>query len=360
VIKFILKRIVYGFLVLFGVITTVFLLFNVIPGDPARMRLGQRTDAKSVEIIRRDLGIDKSLPTQYAMFLNDMSFLSVYHTQDSTATNFLDTAKYGNPIQLMSLGGDRKLILKKPYLRRSYQNQKPVSEIIGETFPETIILALASILFASFVGIFLGVVSALKKNSFFDRLVSVISTLGMAGPSFFFAIIIAWLFGYLLKDYTGLKNIGSLYTLNLRTMQEELDLKNLILPAFTLGIRPLALIIQLTRSSMLEVMSFDYIRTAKAKGLSMYKVVFKHALKNALNPVVTSISGWFAGLMAGAAFVETVFDWKGIGYEVVKALLNSDLPVVMGSTLVFSTCFVVLNILVDIVYALLDPRVRLN
>ncbi|MGL4597752.1 MAG: ABC transporter permease, partial [Bacteroidia bacterium] len=272
-IKFILKRIVYGFLVLFGVITTVFLLFNVIPGDPARMRLGQRTDAKSVEIIRRDLGIDKPLPTQYVMFLNDMSFLSVYHTQDSTATNFLDKAKYGSPVQLFSLGGDRKLILKKPYLRRSYQNQKPVSEIIAETFPETIILALASILFASFVGIFLGVISALKKNSFFDRLVSVISTLGMAGPSFFFAIIIAWLFGYLLKDYTGLKNIGSLYTLNLRTMQEELDLKNLILPAFTLGIRPLALIIQLTRSSMLEVMSFDYIRTAKAKGLSMYKVV---------------------------------------------------------------------------------------
>jgi peptide/nickel transport system permease protein len=162
-----------------------------------------------------------------------------------------------------------------------------------------------------------------------------------------------------LNAYTGLNTVGSLYTID-DFGDEQLDLKNLILPALTLGLRPLAIIIQLTRSSLLDVLSQDYIRTATAKGLSFYKVVFKHALKNALNPVITAISGWFAGLMAGAVFVENVFNWKGIGSEVVTALSANDLPVVMGATLVFATIFVVINIGVDIVYGILDPRVRVQ
>jgi peptide/nickel transport system permease protein len=363
VIKFILKRILYGFLVLFGVITAVFLLFSVMPGDAARMRMGIRSDPKSLAVIRQDLNLDLPLHKQYFMFLNDLSFLSIHDVNkaDSASSRiYLNPAKYGDPTRLFHVSANKMLVLKTPYLRRSYINQRPVWDIIKQTLPETFVLATTAMLFASLLGIALGILSALKKNSFWDRLVSVLSTLGMAGPSFFFALIIAWLFGYLWRDYTGLKNIGSLYTMNLYTGQEELDLKNLILPAFTLGIRPLALIVQLTRSSMLEVLSFDYIRTARAKGLSQFKVIVKHALKNALNPVITAISGWFAGLMAGAAFVEAVFDWKGIGNAVVEALFNHDLPVVMGSTLIFSTCFVVINIVVDITYAILDPRVRLQ
>ncbi|CAN5259402.1 ABC transporter permease [soil metagenome] len=359
-IKFIIKRILYGFLVLFGVLTTVFLLFNVLPGDPARMRLGQHTDEKSLEIIRKDLNLDLPLHTQYFMFLNDLSFFSIHNSADPNNHFYLDSVKYGHPTKIVSVGNGKAIYAKSPYLRRSYITQRPVWDIIKRAFPATVILALTSIIFASFFGIMFGIISSLYKNSFLDRFVSVISTLGMAGPSFFFALIISWLFGYVWHDWTGLKNLGSLYTPNIYTGEDDLALKNLILPAFTLGIRPLALIIQLTRSSMLEVMSMDYIRTARAKGLSNFKVIVKHALKNALNPVITAISGWFAGLMAGAAFVEAVFDWKGIGNAVVEALLNYDLPVVMGSTLVFSTCFVAINIFVDIVYAILDPRVRLQ
>lgn len=322
--------------------------------------MGQRSDEKSLQIIRQDLNLDLPVHKQYFLFLNDLSFISIHDETDSTSRYFLSPAKYGNPVKLFGVGNHKVFVLKAPYLRRSYLSQRPVWNIIEDSLPETVVLAFSSIVFASIIGITFGILSALYKNSFWDRLVSVISTLGMAGPSFFFALIIAWLFGYLWRDWTGLKNIGSLYSMDVYSGEEYINIKNLILPAFTLGIRPLALIIQLTRSSMLEVMSFDYIRTARAKGLSNFKVIVKHALKNALNPVITAISGWFAGLMAGAAFVEAVFDWKGIGNAVVEALFNYDLPVVMGSTLIFSTCFVVINIVVDIVYAYLDPRVRLQ
>ncbi len=359
-IKFVFKRILYGFLVLFGVITAVFFLFNVLPGDPARLRQGQHTDEKALEIIRKDLNLDLPLHQQYFLFLNDLSFFSVHDVKNKDNHYYLDTTKYGHPIELVNVGDGKTLVAKAPYLRRSYMSQRPVWETIKDTLPETIVLAFTAIIFASIIGIGFGILSALYKNSFWDRFISVISTLGMAGPSFFFALIISWFFGFVLHDWTGLKNAGSLFTTNVYTGEEDLTLKNLILPALTLGIRPLALIIQLTRSSMLEVLSMDYVRTARAKGLSNFKVIVKHALKNAMNPVVTAISGWFAGLMAGAAFVEYVFDWKGIGSAVVAALQDNDLPVVMGSTLVFSTCFVLINIIVDVMYAILDPRVRLQ
>ena len=153
--------------------------------------------------------------------------------------------------------------------------------------------------------------------------------------------------------------MGSLYTLD-PFEGKVLTLQNLILPAFTLGIRPLAIIVQLTRSSLLDVLSQDYIRTAKSKGLSFFRVIFKHALKNALNPVITTMSGWFASLLAGAVFIEYIFGWKGIGLQLFNALEKYDLPVAMGVTLFLSVVFVVVNIIVDILYAVLDPRVRLS
>ena len=251
------------------------------------------------------------------------------------------------------------MVLKYPYLRRSYITKRKVSDIVIETLPETAILAFSSIIFGSIFGILLGIFSAIKKNSWFDKSSLIFAIFGMALPSFFMGLLIAWFFGFVLRDYTGLNNVGSLYTID-DFGDEHLDLKNLILPTVTLGLRPLAIIIQLTRSSLLDVLSQDYIRTATAKGLGFYRVVFKHALKNALNPVITAISGWFAGLMAGAVFVEIIFNWKGIGYEVVDALNKNDLPVVMGATLVFAMIFVVINIGVDIVYGILDPRVRVQ
>ncbi len=341
-----------------GVVTSIFFLFNVLPGDPASVLLGQRANKEAVEAVNRDLGRDKPALTQYFMYLNDLSFISFHNTEDKKSAFYLDKDKYSYTM-LLSLGENTCMVMKAPYFRRSYITKRKVSEIITETLPETAVLATSSILVATVIGILLGVIAAVKKDTFFDRLALVLSALGMSAPSFFFGVIIAWLFGYVLTDYTGLPVVGSLYTIDVWD-GEKLALKNLILPTVTLGMRPLAIIVQLTRSSLLDVLSQDYIRTARAKGLSFYKVVFHHALKNALNPVVTAISGWFAGLMAGAVFVEIIFSWKGIGYEVFEALTKNDLPVVMGATIVFATFFVAINILVDVIYGVLDPRIRVK
>tara|TARA_B100000809_G_scaffold60778_1_gene57392 strand:- start:156 stop:623 length:468 start_codon:yes stop_codon:yes gene_type:complete len=153
---------------------------------------------------------------------------------------------------------------------------------------------------------------------------------------------------------------GSLYEVDDYGRGSFLQLKNLILPALTLGIRPLSVIIQLSRNSLLEVLSMDYIRTATAKGLSKFTVIFKHALRNALNPVVTAVSGWFASLLAGAVFVEYIFAWNGIGKEIVDALNKMDLPVVMGAVLFIASIFVIINILVDLIYGWLDPRIKIS
>ncbi len=358
-IKFIFKRLFYGFLVLLGVITVVFLLFNVLPGDPARAMLGQRADQASIDAINKDLGRDKPLPVQFIMYINDLSPISVHDDVDKSHYLYLSLDKYSSHTKLFHVSSSKVVVLKFPYLRRSYITKRKVSEIVIETLPETAVLAFVSITFGAILGILLGILSAVKKNSWYDKSSLIFAIFGMAWPSFFVGLLLAWLFGHVLNAYTGLNTVGSLYTID-DFGDEQLDLKNLILPALTLGLRPLAIIIQLTRSSLLDVLSQDYIRTATAKGLSFYKVVFKHALKNALNPVITAISGWFAGLMAGAVFVENVFNWKGIGSEVVTALSANDLPVVMGATLVFATIFVVINIGVDIVYGILDPRVRVQ
>jgi len=359
-LRYIAKRLFYGFLVMFGVVTVVFLLFNVLPADPARMMLGQRADSASVQAINRDLGRDKPIYLQYINYLNDLSPVSVHNFSDKKSYFYLDETKYSPYTRLFKLSSTKTLVIKSPYLRRSYQSKAKVSTILLEAFPLTALLALVSILFASVVGIFTGIICAIKKDSWFDRLAMFFSVTGMSLPSFFAAIVIAWIFAYLLGEYTGLNMVGSLYTIDDFGEGVHLDLKNIILPAFTLGIRPLAVIVELTRSSMLEVLSQDYIRTAKAKGFSFRKVITRHALKNVMNPVVTAISGWFASLLAGAVFVEYVFDWKGMGMVMVDGLGKYDFPVVMGAILFISIILVVINILTDITYGLLDPRVRLQ
>ncbi len=357
--SYILRRLLYGILVLLGVSTVVFFLFNILPGDPTRMLLGQRADISSVEAIKKDLGLDKPVAVQYLNFLNDLSPLSVHNVKDEKSYWFLSPEKYGQAVILLRLG-KTALVLKTPYLRRSYQSKRPVSAIIAEAFPKTLLLASVSILLAMVLGILLGIPAALYKDSPLDKFLLVFSSLGMSIPSFFAAILMAWLFAYVLADYTGLPMFGSLYSVDDYTGEVYLNLRNLILPALTLGIRPLAIVVSLTRSSLLEVLLQDYIRTAYAKGLSKFRVVVFHGLRNALNPVLTAITGWFASLMAGAVFVEYVFDWKGIGVVIVDSLEKYDLPVIMGSVLFIPVVLILVNIFMDIVYALLDPRVRLG
>ena len=349
----------YGIIVIFGVTTVVFVLFNILPGDPARMMLGQRADINSIEAIKKDLGYDKPIFTQYLNYINDLSPISVHNTLNPESYWFLNPQKY-TAKKIFRISSTKHIVAKIPYLRRSYQTKKKVSEILTETFPNTFILATVSIGFAIFIGVFIGIFCALFKNSLFDKFSLLISVIGISLPSFFAAIIIAWLFAFLLGEYTGLNMFGSLYSINGYTGEEYLNLKNLILPAFTLGIRPLAIVVELTRNSLLEVLSQDYIRTAKAKGLRMKKIIMKHALKNSLNPLITAISGWFASLMAGAVFIEYVFNWKGIGMIIVESLEKYDFPVIMGSVLFVSLILVFINIFVDIIYAIIDPRVRIN
>lgn len=359
-IRYIIKRMFYGFLVLLGVIVIVFLLFNVLPADPARMMLGQRADISSIEAINKDLGRDKPLYTQFINYLNDLSPVSFHSEKDSNSYWFLDMTKYSGSVKLFHVSASKVMVLKPPYLRRSYQSKRPVSEILADAFPNTALLALVSIIFAAVVGIFMGVLSAIKKNTWIDHGALVFSVMGMSLPSFFAAILIAWVFAFLLSDFTHLNMFGSLYTVDDFGEGEHLDLKNIILPAFTLGIRPLAVITELTRASLLDVLAQDYIRTARAKGLKYYAVITRHALKNVMNPVVTAISGWFASLMAGAVFVEYVFDWKGVGVVIVDGLNKYDFPVVMGALLCIAAILVIINIITDIVYGFLDPRIRMQ
>jgi peptide/nickel transport system permease protein len=321
------------------------------------MMLGQRADIESVQAINRDLGRDKPLFIQYLGFLNDVSLVSIHNTKDQGNTFFFDPARYPSGTKLLSFANST-IVLKKPYLRRSYQSKRPVSEILSEAFVPTMVLATVAMIVATILGLVLGIFSALYKDGWFDRISLIVSILGMALPSFFAAILIAWLFAFVLADYTGLSMFGSLYTVDDFGRGEYINLKNLILPAFTLAIRPLAIITELTRSSMLDVMSQDYIRTARAKGLSLFRIIKGHALKNALNPVVTAVSGWFASLMAGAVFVEYIFDWKGVGVVIVDALEKYDFPVVMGAVLFISVLLIIINIFADLVYGILDPRIR--
>lgn len=348
---FLLKRLANGFLVLFGVVSLVFVLFNVLPGDAAQMTLGQRSDIRSLEAVKKDLGLDQPLWMQYVLYLNDLSPISWHeHSPDNQQ-------KY--TYKVIANFEDKVLVAKAPYLRQSYQSKQTVNQLLLQALPGTAVLAISAMLFATFIGLLLGGIAAVFAHSWVDRLAVSLSIVGISAPSYFASILIAYLFGYLWHDFTGLSMTGSLYTYD-PFQGRQLNLTNLILPAITLGIRPLAIIVQLSRNTMLEVLSQDYVRTARAKGLSEWQVMSKHVLRNSLGPVVTAISGWFASLLAGAVFVEYIFGWQGLGKVTVEALMKFDLPVVMGSVLFVALAFVIINILVDFIYAWLDPRIRLQ
>lgn len=351
-IRYFLRKLGYGLAVMLGIVFVVFFLFNILPVDPARMTQGQRADVQSLQAVRVEFGLDKPIPVQFAYYLNDLSPIGFHaRTQE-------EQQRY-NYVQLIPISKNELIALKWPYLRRSYQTRKDVASLLMGVIPNTLILATTAMLFAIVIGIFLGVLSAVHQNTWIDRLSIAFSTLGISAPSFFAGIIIAWIFGFVLNKYTGLNMSGSLYSYD-PFKGEVITWRNLVLPMVTLGLRPLAIIVQLTRSAMLDVLDQDYIRTARAKGLSERAVIYRHALKNALNPVVTAIANWFASLLAGSFFVEYVFGYNGLGKATVDALEMSDFPVVMGSILFIAFIFVVINILVDVLYVWIDPRVKLN
>lgn len=352
---YVVRKLLYGLAVLWGVATLVFFLFNILPGDPAQMMLGQRADQESVDAIREELGLNQSLGKQYVDYLNDLVPISFYDVSKGEE-KLSNVAPY---LRLATIGSTA-VVLKAPYLRMSYQSKREVSSILGEALPNTLLLAVVSISIAFILGLAIGILTAVLNTDFLNKLTLFITTIGMSLPSFFAAILMAWIFGFLLEDVTGLNMTGSLYTVDEYGRGEYLSLTNLILPALTLGMRPLAVVVELTRTSLAEAMAMDYVRTAKAKGLKPWRVICVHALRNALNPVVTAISGWFASLLAGAVFVEYVFDWKGIGVVVVDALEKYDFPVIMGAVLLIAVMLIVVNLIVDIIYGVIDPRVRMS
>ncbi|MDP4264370.1 MAG: ABC transporter permease [Bacteroidota bacterium] len=353
--RFIIKKLLYGLLVLIGVVVLVFFLFQGF-GDPSRLVMGQTGDSATQSNIRKELYLvnEKGDPIpkfrQFLYYLNDVSPVC-FHSKEDISKKKLNGIFIGN---------NMKFGLKVPYLRTSYQSKRGVWSILMQALPGTLILALAAMFIAILIGIPLGVIAAVKQNTWLDTSAIFSSIVGISAPSFFMGIIIAYLFGFVLSDWTHLHISGSWLEIDDITGQKRLTLQNLILPAITLGIRPLAIITQLTRSAMLDVLDQDYIRTAYAKGLSKRKVIWKHGLRNALNPVITAVTGWFAELLAGAFFVEYIFGWQGLGKITVDALEKLDYPVVMGSVLISAAFFVLVNILADILYGIVDPRVKIE
>lgn len=351
----ILRKLATVLATLWGVATAVFFLFSVMPGDPAQMMLGQNENSEELAIIRAKYGFDRPIFEQYLNYLNDLSPIGWHPNQSNF--NGLNTGNYS----YVALTRTQKntLVLKWPYLRESYQKTDvAVGQIIADTLPNTAVLAVAALFIALVTGLVLGVLSAVRVNTWLDRLLQWVSTLGMSMPSFFSAILAAWIFGFLLQAYTGLNMTGSLYELDDMGVSYHIAWKNLILPALVLGIRPLAVVTQLMRNAILDEWNRDYVRTARAKGFSEIQVLWRHVLKNALNPVVTALSGWFASMLAGAVFVEYIFGWNGIGKEIVNALNVLDVPVLMGAVLTVSFLFILINLIVDQIYIYLDPKIK--
>lgn len=351
-IRTISKRILSGLLVIWGIVTLLFVIFNLL-GSPAEAMTDENTDEATRKAIERAYHLDSPLLTQYLYYLNDLSPIGIVDHMEGDGQDI-------RHVRLLGWGVGKCLAIKGPWMRRSFQNNRKVTDRLAEHIPGTLALALAAMMFAVAVGLPLGVVSALRKGRWADRLITLLTLLGISAPSFFMAVLIVRIFAVDLGPWTGLHSSGYLWEENIFEEGYSLHLRNLVLPALALGLRPLSIITQLTRSSMDEALAADFVRTARAKGLSESRVLLRHALRNALNPVLTSISGWFASLLAGAFFVETIFDWQGLGKLTIDALHAKDYPMILGAAILIGVMFVVINVVVDLLYTLVDPRVRVQ
>ncbi|TDT57241.1 ABC transporter permease [Fonticella tunisiensis] len=331
-VKYIIKRLILLIPVLLGVSIMVFVVMHVFQADPASIILGQHATAEQIEKLRQELGLNNPLYVQYWDFLKG------------------------------ALQGD---------LGSSLITKTPVVKEILSRFPATIELALAAIIIASIFGISIGVISAVKQNSIVDYIGMVFALLGVSMPIFWLGLILIVIFAvqmHLLPvagriqiglepaHITGFYLIDSLLTGNMASFKSALS--HIILPAVALGSYSTAIIARMTRSTMLEIIGQDYIRTARAKGLVEKVVILQHALRNALIPIITVIGLQLGSLLGGAVLTETVFSWPGVGSYTVEAILKSDYPVVQGAVILLAVVFVLVNLAVDLLYAYLDPRIK--
>lgn len=302
---FILRRLFYSLLVVVGVMSIVFFIMNLLP-DPARMIQGQRADLATQAAIRHELGLDLPAWQQYINFMTK------------------------------TFSGD---------LGRSFTSNRLVLDSLMERLPATILLGVSSMIIATILGIAIGILSSVRSYTAFDNVSMLLALVGISIPAFVTGLLAMLVFGSWLQilPVSGYIDQGW---------------EHLILPMGVLAVRPISIIARVTRSSMLEVLSSDYVRTAKAKGANWKAVIYKHALRNALNPVVTTVSAWLAALLTGTFFIEFIFNWPGIGLLAVDAIPRSDFPTIQGTVLLAAVIFVVVNFVVDVLYGLLDPRIK--
>jgi len=303
-LTYLLRRILIAVPTLLGVVLLVFLMVRLAPGDPAILLAGEFATPETLEAIRTRYGLDRPLPEQFALYLGAL------------------------------LQGD---------LGESARSRRPVLEELKTYFPNTVVLATAAILVALATGIPLGILAALRQGSWLDLGVMVLALLGGSMPVFWFGLLAILIFSVELGWFP---------------VAGKGTLAHLVLPAVTLGINATALLARMTRGTLVEVLSQDYIRTARAKGLAERVVIFKHALRNALIPVVTVAGLEFGSLLAGAVITETIFAWPGLGQLLVGSILSRDYPVVQGAVLLVAFTFTLVNLMVDLLYAWIDPRVR--
>jgi len=331
---YIIKRLLNLLPVLLGITLLVFLFLHLIPGDPATVLLGERATPEQVEALREQLGLNQPLPLQYLTFINNLLHLD-----------------FGTSI----ISGI------------------PIIDEIKTRFPATFELSLAAMIVAVILGIPAGVLAAVYKNRPADNITMIGSLLGVSIPVYWLGLLLIYLFaitlnwfppsgrisieaGLTFQPITGFYLLDAILKFDINLLQDVLA--HLILPALTLGTIPLAILARITRSSLLEVLSQDYIRTARAKGIPEHWVILRHGLKNALLPVVTIIGLQFGTLLGGAILTETIFSWPGIGSWIYEGILARDYPVVQGGVVVVSIIFVLVNLVVDISYALVDPRIK--
>jgi len=305
---YIIKRLLLTIPVLLSIATITFILMYVVPGDPTSSIIGERISPETLKQIKAEMGLDKPLHIQYI--------------------SYLARVICGN-------------------LGRSFSTKQPVSEAIMEKFPNTLRLTLAAMLVAILGGLSIGIFAAITGGSFWDRLVMVLAVFGISTPVFWLGLLLIFIFSIKL-GWLPASGMG------------DGNLLHLILPALTLGLRSLALIARITRTTMIEVLAENYIRTARAKGLKEHVVIFKHALKNSLIPIVTIIGLDFGSYLNGSVLTETVFGWPGLGRYAVEGIMKRDIPVVMGTVLFGAFVFVIVNLIVDILYHFLNPKIRLK
>ncbi|PUU91024.1 MULTISPECIES: ABC transporter permease [Halanaerobium] len=331
-INYIIKRLLALIPILIGVAVIVFLIVHLIPGDPAQTMLGERATDEALQRLREQMGLNDPLPVQFWRYVKDL------------------------------LRGD---------LGRSIMSNNPVSAELAQRFPATLELSFFAMIFAVVVGIPAGIFASINQNSWFDNLSMLIALMGVSMPIFWLGLMFIWLFAVELGwfppssrigvglDFTPITNlyvIDSIIQLNFNALKDILH--HLVLPAVALGTIPMAIIARMTRSSMLEVLRKDFIRTAYAKGLKRKIVIFKHALKNAMVPIITVVGLQFGVLLGGAVMTETIFSWPGLGKYLVDAIYARDFPIVQGGILFFAGVFVIVNLIVDLSYALVDPRIQ--